>query len=420
MSTQKYDINKEFPFNELSLANPSGLQGGSYFSKLKIFDEKVLVQMPKCSTKNGIHRTGKKIYIDLKFNTENQQFVEWVNTFSDKIKNLIYEKKDYWFQNEMSLDDIEYHWQEILRNYKKNNLLLRCIIKKPKNINHKELVMIYDEDEVELPIDAIKPDSLLIPLVEITGLKFTSQSFLVEFALRQIMILNDITEGNKKLISFNKTTSMTTASTINVATTTAANDDDVATTTAANDDDVDTATAANDDDVDTATAANDDDVDLEESKENVSLSIKEEVNNDINDIKENMGKDNNNLGIIVQQKELVDITDIIDIKSENKSTEETNLEEKKLEKSDVDRPSALVKNAINEVNLEYPSADLNEITLKKPEEVYIAIYKEARRKAKEAKNTAIAAYLEMKRIKNRYLLGEIDSSDDELKMPIST
>ena len=56
---------------------------------------------------------------------------------------------------------------------------------------------------------------------------------------------------------------------------------------------------------------------------------------------------------------------------------------------------------------------------KKPQEVYIAIYKVARRKAKEAKRAAISAYLEMKRIKNKYLLEEMDSSDDEFKMPAS-
>ena len=162
--------------------------------------------MPKCSTKNGIHRTGKKIYVDLQFNVENQVFVDWMDSFSEKMKNLIYEKKDYWFQSEMGLDDIEYHWQKILRSYKKTNLLLRCIIKKPKSINHKELVMIYDEDENTLPLDSVQSDTLLIPLVEITGLKFTSQSFLIEFALRQVMILNDITEGEARLISHKKPT----------------------------------------------------------------------------------------------------------------------------------------------------------------------------------------------------------------------
>ena len=74
---------------------------------------------------------------------------------------------------------------------------------------------------------------------------------------------------------------------------------------------------------------------------------------------------------------------------------------------------------VNNADCAYVNFDEKEIALKKPEEVYIAIYKEARRKAKEAKRAAISAYLEMKRIKNKYLLEEMDSSDDEFKMPAS-
>ena len=40
-------------------------------------------------------------------------------------------------------------------------------------------------------------------------------------------------------------------------------------------------------------------------------------------------------------------------------------------------------------------------------------YKEAKKKAKEAKKAAVQAYLEAKRIKSLYLLDEIESSDEE-------
>ena len=188
MSITKYETNQSFPFSELYLANPTGLQGGAYFSKLKINDKKILIQMPKCETKNGIHRTGKKIYADLMFHANNEKFNEWVQNVSERVKNLIYEKKDLWFQNDMSYDDIEYHWQNILRTYKKNYVLLRCLIKKPKNINRNELVMVYDEDENIVSLSDIQSDTHIIPLLEITGLKFTTQSFLLEFALKQVMI----------------------------------------------------------------------------------------------------------------------------------------------------------------------------------------------------------------------------------------
>ena len=51
------------------------------------------------------------------------------------------------------------------------------------------------------------------------------------------------------------------------------------------------------------------------------------------------------------------------------------------------------------------------ITLKKPNEVYLKIYKEARKKAKKARKEAIQSFLEAKRIKNTYLVGDIESDD---------
>ena len=51
----------------ITLANPHGMQGGAYFSKLAVSGKPLLIQTPKCSTKNGIHVTDKKTYCDLMF-----------------------------------------------------------------------------------------------------------------------------------------------------------------------------------------------------------------------------------------------------------------------------------------------------------------------------------------------------------------
>ena len=45
--------------------------------------------------------------------------------------------------------------------------------------------------------------------------------------------------------------------------------------------------------------------------------------------------------------------------------------------------------------------------------MFYEIYKEARRKAKLARKAAIIAYLEAKKIKNTYMLDELDSSSDD-------
>ena len=67
---------------------------------------------------------------------------------------------------------------------------------------------------------------------------------------------------------------------------------------------------------------------------------------------------------------------------------------------------------LSEIKLDVPEE--SSISLKKPKDVYYKIWREAREKAKEAKKAAVKAYLEAKKIKNAYLLDEIESSDDDL------
>ncbi|MFY8110075.1 MAG: hypothetical protein ACOVO9_13835, partial [Bacteroidia bacterium] len=58
------------------------------------------------------------------------------------------------------------------------------------------------------------------------------------------------------------------------------------------------------------------------------------------------------------------------------------------------------------------------MTLKKPNQVYFDLYKEARNKAKIAKKNAILAYLEAKNIKKTYMIENIDDSDNEFDAEI--
>jgi hypothetical protein len=68
-----------------------------------------------------------------------------------------------------------------------------------------------------------------------------------------------------------------------------------------------------------------------------------------------------------------------------------------------------------DVNLEN---NLESITLKKPNQVYFELYKEARNKAKLAKKSAIIAYLEAKNIKKTYMIENINDSDSDFDAEI--
>jgi len=429
----------DFPFPDLALANPQGLQGGAYFSRLKLFEDKILIQMPKCQTKNGIHKTEKKIYCDLMFSMENMKLIEWANQLENKIKNLIFEKRNAWFHSDMDLDTIEYHWQPILRTYKSSNRLLRCFLKKPKtSLAAAQTVQIYDEDETLLQLDDVEKNKSVIAMIELAGLKFTSQSFSVEFHLKQMMVLKDRNISNRCLIRIQKpANAQLLAENQDNPLPVAATKPTIETTCAAASD---TMTAPVDkvglETMTSAIAASSDQTvpkpaaesAAEPAAETVAEPAAETVAEPVAETETSPEK-SEKLESLAKVK-----TDPLDI-SHNLFLDASNLTDKILNTAQTDilsqtrnhyslekkmtsdtlpiHQEPLEKNTIlDEINL-VPPEDSDTIQLKKPNEVYLEIYKAARRKAKEAKMKAIQAYLEAKRIKTHYLLEEIESSDDD-------
>ena len=85
--TKVHEANQDYPFEQLSLANPHGIQGGAFFSKLLLNEEHpCLFQTPKCLTKNGIVRTGKKTYCDLIIASNNDTFLNFLQEFEKRIQ----------------------------------------------------------------------------------------------------------------------------------------------------------------------------------------------------------------------------------------------------------------------------------------------------------------------------------------------
>jgi len=66
-----------------------------------------------------------------------------------------------------------------------------------------------------------------------------------------------------------------------------------------------------------------------------------------------------------------------------------------------------------EQNKELCEINVDAVQLKAPLTVYREIYKKAKEKARMARRLAIQAFLEAKKIKNTFLIGEVEESDDD-------
>ena len=435
-----YKTDSKYNFNSLKLHNPKGLQGGAFFSKLLFDNEPVLIQTPKCLTKDGIHKTEKRIYCDLKFDDSKDIFFTWIKHLEEKIQSLIYEKKDLWFHNDMDIDSIEYHWQSLLRTYKRNFQLLRTFVQKPKSFDSAKLIQIYDEQENSLTLDDIKQDTEVIAILEITGLKFTSQSFCLEFYLRQVMVLKNKPLFNKCLISLSddkdleskiepmkiqlkdnldkpldnkknitdleKNNSLETKPNITQDITNT--NDTQSKNTDKNDKNTDENITQNTDNINLVISDNSNNSTNNNSEDNTNELI--DTNNDVHDVTNELTHTTNNKTDNTNE-EKTDISANSDNKpiiNDDKFKEDVADEIKSIEKSLEN------DNILSEIDIELPKKE-NIIKLKPANEVYIEIYKEARKRAKDAKRQAIKSYLEAKRIKSTYLLDDIESSDDDLE-----
>ena len=350
------DINDKFDFDTLNLENPMPMQGGNFFTKIN-YSNKMLplfIQLPKCNSKNGIikNNTSKKSHIDLLFNYFDSNILSWFESLENKCRELIYNKKDEWFNSEMELDDIESMFLSSLKSFKSGKfIVLRANIPSSKNIK-KEYCMIYDENEMILTSDKVTEDKELIPLISIDGIKFSSKSFQLEINIPQIMILNLENTIKKDFMIKRKENTLEDNSTYKNSIT-------------------------------------------EQSKKTSPLeSVENNSENHVNH-ENNLNHENDE-----NHENHENDTENQDTKVKTENKEQKDLEEKDLEEiSDLD------------LNID----NLDEISLKNPEDIYIEIYTSARNKAKQMKKAAIDAYFHAKNIKSKYGITENYSSDDEME-----
>jgi hypothetical protein len=385
MEQEIHFTNNEFDFTQLSISQPISVQGGAYFTKLKMKNDTLYIQLPKCVTKQGLNETNKKAYMDLMFNNDDEYVIEWFENLENKLVDLVYQKKDIWFQNEMEKEDIETFFNPICRPFKGGKFhLVRINIPRNKTLSSQYHCNVYDENENIIPIQDINDKHSIIPVLEIQGIKFSARNFQLELLGKQIMILN-----NKPLFKGCVIKRSNEENTV-------------------------------------------------ESKEPEKESeLEETINNAVTDnIQSSLG-DNSEKGLvseetksensILQESILETLTDdddnAIDNVVDSKTTEVIESSNDNVEQQD--KESDIIEENLEEKANTSGSIDLEDITtqlsinnseskiiLKKPNEVYYEIYKIAKDKAKQHKKAAISHYLEAKKIKNTYLLDDLDNSDE--------
>lgn len=370
-----YDPTNDFKFENLSMTSPSSVSGGVYFSKFLMNRNPLYIQTPKCSTKSGVIKSGKKIHMDLVFTNVNEEFIQWIETLETTTRKLIYANREKWFDMELDEDDIESYFTPTVKLFKSGKQYL-VRVNMSQRINGTPAVKIYDEAEVDVAPEALDDKTTMITILEVQGVRCSAKSFQIELVLKQIMVIKPLEIFEKCII---KERSKQGSSNDN----------------------------------------------LESSSLKVQMTnslAAEEPNIQIN-VYENPSFNKDDVEESVNDESVINVETTPNIQNSEQS--ESNVD---IPMSNVDIPMSNVTQepTENKYELEPFEIDLDDtnikaedtVYLKDKTEVYYEMYKNARKKAKLAKSLALSSFMEARRIKNMYMLDDLEDSDEDDEMDL--
>lgn len=382
MEEHIYNTDTSFDFNSLHLAKPQPFPGGNYFMRLTVSGKPLYIQPPKCIMKQGFAKSGKKYYSDFMFSNENTEFIEWMEKIETFCQDTIYKNSSDWFEDKMDMGDIENYFTSPLKIYKSGkfyNLRVNIAL----NLG-KPLIKIYNENEELIDFQDLKENTNILSILEIKGIKCSATSFQIEFDVKQIMTVQVSNLFEKCL--FNRKPAIIAPI--------LSKPEPINETTINNQSpevELDVKTK------DETEELNDTEVIVEDVSEDETTNESLQNNNENEMNENNSEEDKNEMKLIENNLE----------KNEQENTNDVvEMNEESLEKKTTDE--------LEEINFTLDKINEDDtFKIKDKNNVYYEMYKEAKKKAKIARDLALSSILEAKRIKNTYMLDDVTDSDED-------
>ena len=312
------------------------------------------------------------MYSDLMYSQENQRFIQWMENLETYFQEHLFKNKDKWFDSSLELHDIENFFSSPLKSYRSGKYYL-CRANIKNNLG-KSSIKIFDEDENELTVESLTTENEINTILEIKGIRCTSSSFNVEIEIKQMMVLKPNNLFEKCLFTRNKKSLTEMA------------------------------------DNTTQQPVEEGEVKVDNTEQQIpvvedQLSVSEEPII----IEENVEE--------VKNLEEVESVVVADIEEDVEDVYQPELVEEEVMTSP-DEVKETNKDSLEEIDFTLDEINEGEsIQIKQRNDIHYEMYREAKRKAKMARDLALSSYLEAKRIKNTYMLENIeDSESSDLEM----
>jgi hypothetical protein len=362
---QIYDTDGKFDFQKLTFLKPIAVVGGNYFIRVRLNGSPLYVQPPKCKTKQGIIKTGKKYYTDLMFTNENESFIHWMETLETYCQNVIYDNRATWFDGELDKHDIENYFTSPLKVFKSGKYY---ISRANVSLNAGEaLFKVYDENENIIELESVDDKLDAMTILEIQGIRCSAKSFQIDIELKQMMLLTPKDIFDKCVLKTDTVPFIESRK-------------------------------SDTDSGERQIQPIDSYLEKEEDAEAVSPPPTDSYMTPTN-------------------QPPIDMNDSSEYLVEDATLDAVTKNEETLDEVTKNEENQNYGDEIEEFEFHLEDLSTNEtIQIKQRNDVYYEMYREAKRKAKIARDLALASYLEANRIKNTYMLEDIKDSDDESEM----
>jgi HSP20 family molecular chaperone IbpA len=382
-----YDFTFPYSFETISLTKPIN-NSGNYFIKLLQNEQPIYIQTPKCYLKQGIIKSGKKLYCDICFSNENEKWIQWLESLEETCCKRIFENRAKWFENDLEEHDIQNYMTSPYKIYKSGKqYVLRVSV---PIVFDKSDLKIYNENEMELEETELKENTNIISILEFKGIRCAVRSFQLEIEVKQMLVLSPVNLFNKCIIQTNlskRSNNVSTSMEMERAHMASENNTPMFNSVAEP-----VAELSPRPDLENVSTENKNDTKTHVSPDTTDPTVKLEMTNSPHFLTEKTE-------ILEEKKPLEEVKNAIENMTPSETVEQ------------------ITKNTdgLEEVEIDLEEIHDATIHLKERNDVYYKMYKEAKKKAREAKMIALSNYLEAKRIKTTYLLDQSDSEDSDLE-----
>lgn len=388
MPPKIYSVKDPLDLTRLHLAKPIN-KNGSHFIKTLDVDNPIYFLGPKCFSKNGFVKSGKKIFCDFVFSNEDSDFLAWLENLEESSRKSIYTNRETWFETPLDEHDIESSMTSPYKPYKSGKFfIVRANV--PTALD-KINIKIYDENEKETVPENIKENTKVLAVLEFQGIRCSVRSFQFEIELKQLLVVEPDKLFEKCIIGTSFKNNTPSEKKENTQREDAQEDASIPTGVGVF--------------VSQNAQAQEDGV--------ITLPIIERAKESQNDVFSESFDDSTSLPTSLDQIEQNTTFDVQGLSKQ--SEDEPIVQEDNANQIEIISNDFLFDNIAN-LNVDKDAP----LKLKNRNDVYYKLYREMRQRAKEAKREALANYLEAKRIKNTYLLEDVsDSESDEDDAQIS-